>query len=44
MGVVAKEVFAVRLHEIGRRRADGDDQIGWLVNIEGAKILDEWSV
>ena len=39
-----KKVFAVRLHEIGRRRADGNDQIGWLVNIEGAKILDEWSV
>jgi len=39
-----KEVFAVGLHEIGRRRADGDDQIGRLVNIKSAKILDEWSV
>ena len=41
---VGKEVFAVRLDKIGGRRADGDDQIGRLLNIEGTKILDEWSI
>ena len=32
------------LHEIGGGCADGDDQVGRLINVERTKILDKWGV
>ena len=39
-----KQVFAVPLDEIRGGRADGHDQIGWLISIQGVKIIDEWTI
>ena len=39
-----KQVFAVSLDEIRGRRADSHDQIGWLISIQGVKIIDEWTI
>ena len=41
---VWEQVFAVSLDKVGGWRADGHDQIGWLLSVEGMKILDEWSI
>ena len=32
------------LDEIRGGRADGHDQIGRLISIEGVKIIDEWTI
>ena len=31
------------LDEIRGGRADGDNQVGWLISVEGVKIIDKWS-
>ena len=44
IGVFGKSSRAMPLHKVRGRRADSDDQVGWLFAYRASKIINKWGV